>query len=83
MLSSTDTRIIYCFVEVYAVDPAAPHDMNDFARSPITPAVFGLLAGYYIEYAIGLDHGAQQWTCKMGFRVRLDLADTSRSEVGV
>ena len=47
-------RIIYRFVEVYAIDPAAPHDMNDFARSPITLAVFGLLAGYYVAYAIGL-----------------------------
>ena len=47
-------RIIYRFVEVYAIDPGVPHDMNDFARSPITLAVFGLLAGYYIAYAIGL-----------------------------
>ena len=47
-------RIIYRVIEVYATDPAVPHDMNDFARSPITLAVFGLLAGYYIAYAIGL-----------------------------
>jgi len=26
----------------------------DFVRSPLTLAVFGLLAGYYIGYAIGL-----------------------------
>ena len=47
-------RIIYRFVEVYTSDPGVSHDMSDFARSPITLAVFGLLAGYYIAYAIGL-----------------------------
>ncbi|MEO8525068.1 MAG: hypothetical protein ABI460_10135 [Caldimonas sp.] len=47
-------RIAYRFIEIYALDTAAPHDMNDFARSPLTLAVFGLLAGYYVAYAIGL-----------------------------
>ena len=47
-------RIIYRIVEVYAIEPGARHGMHDFARSPITLAVFGLLAGYYIAYAIGL-----------------------------
>lgn len=47
-------RIIYRFVEIYAIDPAVPRGMQDFARSPLTLAVFGLLAGYYIAYAIGL-----------------------------
>lgn len=47
-------RIIYRFVEVYAINPGVPHDLNDFAGSPVTLAVFGLLAGYYIAYAIGL-----------------------------
>ncbi len=47
-------RIIYRFVEVYTIDPDVPHDMNEFARSPITLCVFGLLVGYYIAYAIGL-----------------------------
>ena len=36
------------------IEPTAPHGMGDFARSPLTLAVFGLLAGYYITYAIGL-----------------------------
>jgi len=45
-------RIIYRFVEVYTSDPGVSHGMSDFARSPITLAVFGLLAGYYIAYAI-------------------------------
>lgn len=47
-------RIVYRFVEVYALEPQAYHGVRDFARSPITLAVFGLLAGYYISYAIGL-----------------------------
>lgn len=47
-------RIAYRFVEVLALEPQVPHRMNDFARSPLTLGVFGLLAGYYIAYAIGL-----------------------------
>ena len=47
-------RIIYRLVEVYAVTPDMPHGMDDFARSSLTLSVFGLLAGYYIAYAIGL-----------------------------
>jgi hypothetical protein len=47
-------RIVYRLVEIYASGPLTPHGMNDFARSPLTLAVFGLLAGYYICYAIGL-----------------------------
>jgi hypothetical protein len=47
-------RIVYRLVEVYAIDPAMPHGLDDFARSPLTLAVFGLLAGYYISYAVGL-----------------------------
>jgi hypothetical protein len=47
-------RIAYRFVEVYALEPAMPHGMDDFARSTLTLAVFGLLAGYYVTYAVGL-----------------------------
>jgi hypothetical protein len=47
-------RIIYRLFEVYAIEPTEPHGMRDFAHSPLTLAVFGLLAGYYITYAIGL-----------------------------
>jgi tellurite resistance protein TehA-like permease len=51
-------RIVYRFVELGSLDPSAfaagnPH-AADFARSPLTLAVFGLLAGYYVGYAIGL-----------------------------
>lgn len=47
-------RIIYRFVEVYALTPTRPHGMDDFVSSSLTLAVFGLLAGYYIAYAVGL-----------------------------
>jgi hypothetical protein len=47
-------RIVYRLVEVYGIDPSHPHGMDDFARSPLTLAVFGLLSGYYVLYASGL-----------------------------
>jgi len=47
-------RIAYRFIEIYAIDPTVPHGVDDFARSPLTLAVFGLLAGYYVAYAVGL-----------------------------
>lgn len=47
-------RIVYRLVEVYALEPTMPHGMEDFARSSLTLSVLGLLAGYYISYAIGL-----------------------------
>lgn len=52
-------RIVYRVYEVVSAGPAAA----DFARSPLTLAVFGLLAGYYVAYAIGLvrwRHAAQR-----------------------
>jgi hypothetical protein len=47
-------RIVYRFFEIYAMQPSVPHGSADFARSPLTLAVFGVLAGYYITYAAGL-----------------------------
>ena len=48
-------RVLFRLVEINAVEPtAATHSASDFARSPLTLAIFGLLAGYYIAYAIGL-----------------------------
>lgn len=47
-------RIVYRLVEVYVIAPGMPNGIGDFARSPLTLAVFGLLAGYYISYAFGL-----------------------------
>jgi hypothetical protein len=47
-------RIAWRFFEAFVLSPHLPHDMDDFARSPLTLGVFGLLAGYYIAYAAGL-----------------------------
>lgn len=38
--------------EWYMSDGAITH--QDFARSPLTLGVFGILAGYYMTYAVGL-----------------------------
>ena len=47
-------RIAYRFIEIYMIDPGVPRGAQDFARSPLTLSIFGLLAGYYIAYAVGL-----------------------------
>jgi hypothetical protein len=51
-------RILYRLVEMYALGLPGPAaggpGAQDFARSPLTLGVFGLLAGYYVGYAIGL-----------------------------
>jgi hypothetical protein len=47
-------RLLYRLVEVYGLDTAAPRGAPQFAQSALTLAIFGLLAGYYIVYALGL-----------------------------
>lgn len=51
-------RVVYRLIEIGTVDPMAflarHPQAGDFARSPLTLAVFGLLAGYYVGYSIGL-----------------------------
>ena len=47
-------RIAYRLLEVYALQPSVGRSGAEFARSPLTLFVFGLLAGYYISYAVGL-----------------------------
>lgn len=47
-------RIAYRLIEVALLDPGTGHGLADFSRSPLTLAVFGLLAGYQLRYAIGL-----------------------------
>ena len=46
-------RVVYRALEIYSM-PAGAATGADFARSPLTLAVFGLLAGYYMGYAVGL-----------------------------
>ena len=47
-------RILFRMVEVYGAIGGAQPGMQDFARSPLTLAIFGVLAGYYTAYAIGI-----------------------------
>lgn len=44
-------RLLYRGYEFYVLGTAQP---QDFASSPLTLAVFGILAGYYTMYAAGL-----------------------------
>jgi hypothetical protein len=47
-------RIAYRMVEVWSMDPSIARNNTEFVRSPLTLVIFGVLAGYYIAYAIGL-----------------------------
>ena len=47
-------RVVYRIVQVAALAPGAAPRWEDFTFSPLTLAVFGLLAGYYVAYAVGL-----------------------------
>lgn len=46
-------RVAYRLVELTTLSPALARGA-DFARSPATLAIFGLIAGYYVVYALGL-----------------------------
>ena len=47
-------RIGYRMYEVWAIGPALAPNNTEFVRSPLTLVIFGVLAGYYIAYAVGL-----------------------------
>jgi hypothetical protein len=48
-------RLAFRLVQALSADPQlVQHGTNDFAQSPFTLGVVGLLAGYYLAYAIGL-----------------------------
>jgi hypothetical protein len=47
-------RIVYRLIEVYLIDTAASRSAAEFAQSPLTLTTFGLLAGYYVWFALGL-----------------------------
>jgi hypothetical protein len=53
-------RIVYRFIEIYALRSSVDPSLTGFARSSLTLAVFGLLAGYYISYAVGLARWRQR-----------------------
>jgi hypothetical protein len=39
---------------VYWLAPSLPRDATEFMGSPATVGAFGLLAGYFLGYAVGL-----------------------------
>jgi hypothetical protein len=47
-------RIAYRLVRVYLASGAFGDAQTTFGRSPLTLLIFGMLAGYYVAYAIGL-----------------------------
>jgi uncharacterized membrane protein YidH (DUF202 family) len=47
-------RVLYRLVQRYALDTSASYAGPEFAQSSLTLAIFGLLVGYYVTYAIGL-----------------------------
>lgn len=47
-------RLVWRGVEMFWLAPEAAHGWAEFGRSPLTLAVFGLLAGYQVFYAVGL-----------------------------
>jgi hypothetical protein len=47
-------RMLYRVVEVYPIAAHSTAQSPDFMRSPLTLAIFGTLAGYYVAYAVGL-----------------------------
>jgi len=47
-------RVLYRIVELYFSTAQTGSLPTDFARSPITLAIFGALAGYYVAYSIGV-----------------------------
>lgn len=67
-------RIAYRLIEVYALKTVASPELADFVRSPLTLAAFGLLAGYYICYAVGL----MRWRYRVQAAKRLREASAKR-----
>jgi hypothetical protein len=47
-------RIIYRAFQVAMTGPDMTNAMGTHAATPLTLAIFGVLAGYYVSYAIGL-----------------------------
>jgi len=47
-------RIGYRMYEVWSMGPMIARNNTEFLRSPLTLGLFGILAGYYIAYAVGL-----------------------------
>jgi hypothetical protein len=63
-------RLGWRYAQPYATSaPAAGASPADFARSPLSLLVFGMLAGYYATYSIGL----LRWKARAAGRAAADL----------
>ncbi|MES2296115.1 MAG: hypothetical protein V4582_03690 [Pseudomonadota bacterium] len=47
-------RVVYRMLQVFSGDLAQRGSDANFARSPITLLIFGMLAAYYVAYAVGI-----------------------------
>jgi hypothetical protein len=65
-------RIVYRVIDVLVIAPGDGRTPDDFLSSTLTLAVFGLLAGYYIAYAIGLVRW--RWRVLRAKRARAEAA---------
>ena len=47
-------RVMYRLFLMYTGDPYSQQNSANFALTPLTLGIFGVMAGYYVAYAIGL-----------------------------
>jgi hypothetical protein len=47
-------RVVWRMFQLYSMGEYVQPNPTDFASSPVTLSIFGLLAGYYVTYAVGL-----------------------------
>ena len=56
-------RVGYRAIQLYFLSVAVQTNSITFLHSPLTLLIFGMLAGYYVAYAVGLLH----WQRRVGF----------------
>jgi hypothetical protein len=47
-------RVLYRMFGMYTGDPYSQQNTASFALTPLTFGIFGVMAGYYVTYAVGL-----------------------------
>jgi hypothetical protein len=58
-------RIAYRGFQLYLVSDLATAQPEEFMSSPLTLALFGALAGYYVCYAVGLIRSAARFASQL------------------